>query len=312
MSKPGFHLIARFFVLALVVAVLSASSLAARVGPPQISKVEPPNWWAHFVSPVVVLLYGENLQVAKISVSYPGVRVEKTQLQPEGKHALVWLSIAKNTKPGNVRLMVKTAAGTTTADFPLLQRAAPEGRFQGVTRDDVIYLIMTDRFADEDPTNNMPKGATPGTYDRSAANAYHGGDGVGGLGTVAYMSPEQVRAKDLDARSDLFSFGAVLYEMASGRMPFNGSSSGEICGAILHQEPPPLSQLNPQVDPGLDAVIRKALEKDLNLRYQSAAEIITDLQRLKRNRGSERYPADSSVQLRLQIHQMTFILGIDY
>ncbi len=177
MSKPGFHLIARrFFVLALVVAVLAVSSRAAPAGEPRISKIEPPNWWINFVSPVVVLLYGENLEVAKISVSYPGVRVEKTQLQPEGKHALVWLSIARNTKPGNVRLMINTAAGTTTADFPLLQRAAPEGRFQGVTRNDVIYLIMTDRFADGDPTNNMPKGATPGTYDRSAANAYHGGD----------------------------------------------------------------------------------------------------------------------------------------
>jgi len=103
------------------------------------------------------------------------------------------------------------------------------------------------------------------------------------LGTVVYMSPEQVRAKDLDARTDLFSFGAVLYEMATGKLPFEGSSSGEICGAILHQEPPPPSQVNSQVSSALEAVIRKALEKDRDLRYQHASELRSDLQRLKRD-----------------------------
>src|ERR1017187_977632 len=88
------------------------------------------------------------------------------------------------------------------------------------------------------------------------------------LGTVAYMSPEQVKAKDLDARTDLFSFGAVLYEMATGRMPFNGSSSGEICGSVLRDEPVPAMRLNPEISPDLEVVIRKALEKPRNLRYQ--------------------------------------------
>jgi len=103
------------------------------------------------------------------------------------------------------------------------------------------------------------------------------------LGTVAYMSPEQVKAKELDARTDLFSFGAVLYEMATGKMPFDGSSSGEICSAILRDEPTSLSQVNPQVSLGLGAVIRKALEKDRDLRYQHASDIRADLQRLKRD-----------------------------
>ena len=103
------------------------------------------------------------------------------------------------------------------------------------------------------------------------------------LGTVAYMSPEQVKARELDARTDLFSFGAVLYEMASGNMPFSGSSSGEICSAILRDNPPPLQQVDPGILPGLVAVIGKALEKDRNLRYQHASEMRTDLQRLKRD-----------------------------
>jgi len=108
------------------------------------------------------------------------------------------------------------------------------------------------------------------------------------MGTVAYMSPEQVKAKELDARTDLFSFGAVLYEMATGRIPFEGESSGEIVSAILRDEPQLPSQLNPQVSSGLETVIRKALEKDRHLRYQSVAEMRTDLQRLKRDADSGR------------------------
>jgi eukaryotic-like serine/threonine-protein kinase len=106
------------------------------------------------------------------------------------------------------------------------------------------------------------------------------------VGTVAYMSPEQVRAKELDARSDLFSYGAVLYETATGKPPFDGASAGEICGAILHEEPVPPSRINAQIPQALEAVILKALEKDRNLRYQHASDIRTDLQRLKRNSES--------------------------
>jgi eukaryotic-like serine/threonine-protein kinase len=110
------------------------------------------------------------------------------------------------------------------------------------------------------------------------------------LGTVAYMSPEQVRARELDARTDLFSYGAVLYEMATGKPPFDGASAGEICGAILHQEPPPPSQINPQVAPVLEALILKALEKDCSLRHQHASDIRADLQRVKRDSESARVP----------------------
>jgi glycosidase len=173
---------ARVFVLILAVLNLGAWAQPA----PLVKKLEPPNWWPHYTPDLTLLLTGENLSGARVESSTHGVKVEASHSSANGHYLFVHLSLNSGLKPGNADLLVKSKEGSAKVQLPLLARADSRGRFEGFSRDDVIYLIMPDRFADGDLSNDRPAGST-GVYDRGNPMAYHGGDLRGIREHLAYL-----------------------------------------------------------------------------------------------------------------------------
>src|SRR5215470_4278805 len=143
---------------------------------PKVAKVEPPNWWVRLTPELMLLLAGQNLEATHASCNLPSVIVSRTQATAGGKYLFVWLKIGADTKPGTAVCRITTPKGATSFELPLAARAPTLGRFQGLSQDDVIYLIMPDRFANGDPTNDEPSSQpfsstrpsdTPASHDRT-------------------------------------------------------------------------------------------------------------------------------------------------
>ncbi|HJQ69755.1 MAG TPA: alpha-amylase family glycosyl hydrolase [Blastocatellia bacterium] len=181
-----------FFFAALVALALACPQLppaAANTNQsaPVVERVDPPSWWAaHSINPVRLLIQGRNLQFATASVAYTGVRISEVSTDESGSYLFASLHISPSTRAGAFDIRIKTANGATTARFAIKPRLANQGRFQGFSPDDVIYLIMPDRFADGDRSNNDPA-ESAGLYSRANPRAYHGGDIQGIIDRLPYL-----------------------------------------------------------------------------------------------------------------------------
>jgi len=160
----------------LNLAVWPQSNAGAAQGP-LVRRIEPPNWWVNYTPELTLLLSGENLGGARVDSPTKGLTSLGTEASANGHYLFVHLQLSSDLAAGTVPLRLVTSAGSTTVPLPLLARAESRGRFEGISRDDVIYLIMPDRFADGDPSNDQPAGSKGvAIYDRSNPMGYHGGD----------------------------------------------------------------------------------------------------------------------------------------
>ena len=159
---------------------------ASAAGVPVVRKIEPPNWWTNFTPELTLLLTGENFTGARVESTKNGVTVLDSEASSNGHYLFVHLRLRPDAPTGAAGLRIRTGAESTTIQLPLLTRGDASGRFQGFSRDDVIYLIMPDRFANGDPANDQPSQST-GKYDRNNPMAYHGGDLRGILQHLGYL-----------------------------------------------------------------------------------------------------------------------------
>ncbi len=225
-SRQFFHFAAErflrpFFLLVFVAADLCGGSVP-HANPPQktsdstpvVTKVEPPSWWIGLTHEVMLLLSGRDLEATRASCNLPTLHVSRTQAAAGGNYLFLWLKIGADTKPGTAVCRITTPKGTTAFELPLAARTPTLGKFQGLSQDDVIYLIMPDRFANGDPTNDEPAEA-PGSHDRSKPRAYHGGDLLGIKNHLSYLKDLGVTALWLTpivkngAAQDYHGYGAV-------------------------------------------------------------------------------------------------------
>ena len=219
----------------------------------------------------------------------------------EGRHFIVMEYL--EGAPLNQRIGGRPVPLAQLLDFGIqIADALAAAHHLGIVHRDIkpANIFVTDRGAAKLLDFGLAKAAqAPDAGATAAGTTLDHLTGPGSIvGTVAYMSPEQVRGETLDARTDIFSLGAVLYEMATGRQPFSGATSGTVHDAILNRAPAAPARVNPDVPARLEEVINRALEKDRSLRYQNASDLRADLQRLRRDIDSGRATATSVAELR--------------
>jgi glycosidase len=222
--KSSLHCIVRAFLALIYLAGLDLRPQVLRADPapqasaaensPAVVKVEPPNWWLGLTPEVMVLLSGRGLEATNVECNLSSLLVERTQATAGGKYLFVWLKFGSDAKSGTAVCRVTTPTGVASFELPLAARGETIHKFQGIAPEDVIYLIMPDRFANGDPTNDEPAEA-PGSHDRAKARAYHGGDLLGVRDHLSYLKDLGVTTLWLTpivkngATEDYHGYGAV-------------------------------------------------------------------------------------------------------